>query len=226
MQSLEQKNGYIFKDKALLSRALTHSSYINEAKTPGVVSNERLEFLGDSVLGLICAGLLYQDGSRFSEGMLSKLRAALVCEASLAGFAAEISLGEYLRFSKSEEQSGGAHRPSALADAFEALIAAIYLDGGIAAAEAFVLPYLEKGLPDAISGRLFKDAKTMLQEVIQQNKGEHLTYKLLKTDGPDHRKVFTVAVMLNSNRIGIGIGHSKKEAEQKAADEALKLMGL
>ena len=157
---------------------------------------------------------------------MSKLRAALVCEASLAKFAREIKLGEYMHFSRSEEQSGGKDRPSILADAFEALIAAIYLDGGMEAAERFVLPYLEAGMPDALSGRLFRDAKTILQEIVQQNPGERLEYKLLRTEGPDHNKVFTVAVMLNSNQIGKGTGHSKKEAEQRAADEALGLMGL
>ncbi len=224
--ALEEKIGYCFQDKALLQRALTHSSYVNEAKEEGTVSNERLEFLGDSVLGFICAGMLFMDQNRFNEGSLSKLRAALVCEASLAKFALEIDLGEYIRFSRSEELSDGGHRPSALADAFEALIAAIYLDGGIEAAREFILPYLERGLPDAISGRLFKDAKTMLQEIVQQNRGEHLTYRLLKAEGPDHRKIFTVAVLLNSNCIGTGTGRSKKEAEQMAANEALKLMGL
>ena len=223
---LEEKIGYVFTDKGLLQRALTHSSYVNEAKEEGVASNERLEFLGDSVLGFICAGMLFREQDRFDEGGLSKLRAALVCEASLAKFAAEINLGEFIRFSRSEELADGGHRPSALADAFEALIAAIYLDGGIEQAKKFILPFLERGLPDALSGRLFKDAKTMLQEIVQQNKGEHLTYRLLKAEGPDHCKVFTVAVLLNSNCIGQGTGRSKKEAEQMAANEALKLMGL
>ena len=223
---LEEKIGYVFTDKGLLQRALTHSSYVNEAKVEGVASNERLEFLGDSVLGFICAGMLFREQDRFDEGGLSKLRAALVCEASLAKFAAEINLGEFIRFSRSEELADGGHRPSALADAFEALIAAIYLDGGIEQAKKFILPFLERGLPDALSGRLFKDAKTMLQEIVQQNKGEHLTYRLLKAEGPDHCKVFTVAVLLNSNCIGQGPGRSKKEAEQMAANEALKLMGL
>lgn len=223
---LEEKIGYVFTDKRLLQRALTHSSYVNEAKEEDVASNERLEFLGDSVLGFICAGMLFLEQDRFDEGGLSKLRAALVCEASLAKFAGEIDLGKFIRFSRSEELADGGHRPSALADAFEALIAAIYLDGGIEQAKKFILPFLERGLPDALSGRLFKDAKTMLQEIVQQNKGEHLTYRLLKAEGPDHCKVFTVAVLLNSNCIGQGTGRSKKEAEQMAANEALKLMGL
>ena len=226
LNALEEKIGYVFRDKSLLRRALTHSSYVNEAKEDNVVSNERLEFLGDSVLGFICAGLLFCGQDRFDEGGLSKLRAALVCEASLARFATEIELGNYIRFSRSEELADGGRRPSALADAFEALIAAIYLDGGIECAKNFIVPFLERGLPDALSGRLFKDAKTMLQEIVQQNKGEHLTYRLLKAEGPDHCKVFTVAVLLNSNCIGQGTGRSKKEAEQMAANEALKLMGL
>ena len=223
---LEEKIGYVFRDKELLIRALTHSSYVNETKDPYCVCNERLEFLGDSVLGFVCAGMLYREHSRFDEGDLSKLRAALVCEASLARFASQLDLGSFIRFSHSEELADGEHRPSALADAFEAVSAAIYLDGGIDAAKKFVLPYLEQGLPDALSGRLFKDSKTMLQEIVQKNKGEHLAYRLVKTEGPDHNKTFTVAALLNSNCIGTGTGRSKKEAEQKAANEALKLMGL
>ena len=225
IRELQQAVGYEFQDLTLLDRALTHSSYVNESRQC-VSSNERLEFLGDSVLGFICAKLLFLENRKFDEGDLSKLRAALVCEASLAKFAREIKLGEYMHFSRSEEQSGGKDRPSILADAFEALIAAIDLDGGMEAAERFVLPYLEAGMPDALSGRLFRDAKTILQEIVQQNPGERLEYKLLRTEGPDHNKVFTVAVMLNSNQIGKGTGHSKKEAEQRAADEALGLMGL
>lgn len=226
MSSLEAAIKYTFADRDLLERALTHSSYVNEAKDQDVSSNERLEFLGDSVLGFICAKFLFAEPKRFDEGHLSKLRAALVCEASLARFAREIDLGDYIRFSKSEEIGDGKNRDSALADAFEALIAAIYLDGGLDVAQQFIVPYLEKGLPDAISGRLFRDSKTILQEIVQQNKGERLEYRLIKTDGPDHKKTFTVAVMLNSNCIGQGTGKSKKEAEQKAAAEALKLMGI
>lgn len=226
MTELEKTINYSFKDTALLTTALTHSSYVNEAKEPGCECNERLEFLGDSVLGFICAQKLFSEYHRFDEGDCSKIRAALVCEASLAKYARQIQLGEYMRFSKSEVLNGGKDRDSAIGDAFEALIAAIFLDGGLEQARSFVLPFLESKMTDAISGRLFKDSKTMLQEIVQQNKGEHLEYKLLKTEGPDHRRSFTVAVMLNSNCIGTGKGASKKEAEQKAAGEALKLMGL
>ena len=225
MTELEKTINYSFKDPSLLLTALTHSSYVNEAKEP-CECNERLEFLGDSVLGFICAQKLFSEYHRFDEGTCSKIRAALVCEASLAKYARQISLGEYMRFSKSEMLGGGKDRDSAIGDAFEALIAALFLDGGLEQARTFVLPFLESNMTDAISGRLFKDSKTMLQEIVQQNKGEHLEYRLLKTEGPDHRRIFTVAVMLNSNCIGTGKGSSKKEAEQKAAGEALKLMGL
>ncbi len=226
MTVLEQTINYTFKDSSLLTKALTHSSYLNETKEHGCECNERLEFLGDSVLGFICAQKLYSEYERYNEGDFSKIRAALVCEASLAKYARQIKLGEYMRFSKSEILNGGMNRDSAIGDAFEALIAAIFLDGGLEHARSFVTPFLESNMNDAISGRLFKDSKTMLQEIVQQNKGEHLEYKLLKTEGPDHRRIFTVAVMLNSNCIGTGKGASKKEAEQKAAGEALKLMGL
>ncbi len=226
MTELEKTINYSFKDTTLLATALTHSSYVNEAKEDNCECNERLEFLGDSVLGFICAQKLFSEFHRFDEGDCSKIRAALVCEASLAKYARQISLGEYMRFSRSEVLNGGKDRDSAIGDAFEALIAAIFLDGGLEQARNFVLPFLENNMTDAISGRLFKDSKTMLQELVQQNKGERLEYKLLKTEGPDHRRIFTVAVMLNSNCIGTGKGASKKEAEQKAAGEALKLMGL
>lgn len=226
MTDLEKNIGYSFKDASLLKTALTHSSYVNEAKDQDIECNERLEFLGDSVLGFITAQKLYSEYSRFDEGDDSKIRAALVCEASLASYARQINLGEYMYFSKSERNNGAKNRDSAIADAFEALLAAIYLDGGLDEAKKFVLPFIENNMKDAISGRLFKDSKTILQEIVQQNKGEHLEYELLKTEGPAHCRKFTVAVMLNSNCIGKGEGGSKKEAEQKAAGEALKLMGL
>jgi len=226
MIELERTIGYTFKNSELLTTALTHSSYVNESKDSNCQCNERLEFLGDSVLGFITAQKLYSEYSRFDEGDSSKIRAALVCEMSLAKYARQISLGEYMRFSRSEINSNGKNRDSAIGDAFEALIAAIYLDGGLDEAKRFVLPFIEANMDAAISGKLFKDFKTTLQEIVQKNKGEHLEYVLLKAEGPDHCRKFSVAVMLNSNCIGEGVGNSKKEAEQHAAEQALKLMGL
>lgn len=226
IEELEKAIGYSFRNKDYLVNALTHSSYVNESKETDCRSNERLEFLGDSILGYVCSLTIFDQYHRFNEGDLSKIRAALVCEKSLAKYAQQINLGDYMRFSKSEILSGAKNRVSAIGDAFEALIAAIYLDGGFKEVQKFVVPFLEDNMDDAISGNLFKDSKTILQELVQQNKGEKLEYKVLKVSGPDHRRVFTIAVMLNSNQIGVGSGFSKKEAEHNAADEALKLMGL
>ena len=222
MEKLEKRINYTFKDKELLSVALTHSSFANERE--GEKYNERLEFLGDSVLGIITAEYLFKNHKDFPEGALSKTRAALVCESSLYEFAKEIGLGSYLRLGKGEIRTGGYNRPSILADAFEALIAAIYLDGGMKKAEAFVLPFIKKAQPGAI--KINKDYKTQLQEIIQKNPGEILEYVLVDESGPDHDKRFTVEVHLNSNVIGKGVGKSKKQAEQNAAGQVLELMGL
>lgn len=222
LQPLMQNIGYIFKDVSLLENALTHSSYANEGDR-GIASNERLEFLGDSVLGFITANELFlKDGS--AEGELTKLRAAVVCEKALYAYSQQLQVGEYLRLGKGERLSGGAERPSILADAFEAIVAAVYLDGGLKPATDFVLRFV---IPEAHNQRRrqFKDYKTTLQEIIQQNPGEKLEYVLTGESGPDHRKQFTVQVFLNSNSIGTGKGKSKKEAEQLAAKEALQLMG-
>ena len=222
LKELEKKLGYTYQDINLLERALTHSSYANERQV-SYGSNERLEFLGDSVLGFITADYFYRHFSHLPEGKLTKLRAATVCEKSLHGFALEISLGEYLRLGHGEENTGGRERPSILADAFEAVIASIYLDGGIESARTFVLRFIK----DAVQHSLpFKDYKTTLQEIIQQNPEEELEYVLTDESGPDHDKSFTVEVHLNSNVIGRGTGRSKKLAEQAAAREALALMGL
>lgn len=213
---------YTFADERLLHEALCHSSYANEGKRREP-SNERLEFLGDSVLGMIAARYLFEhDQSR--EGELTKLRASIVCEQALASYSRELGLGSYLLLGKGERMNGGADRASILADAFEAVLAAIYLDGGMAAARAFVLPFLEKEIA-AQRRRHFKDYKTQLQEIVQQTPEEHVEYVLVGESGPDHAKRFTVEVHLNSNVIGKGIGKSKKEAEQLAAREALRLMG-
>ena len=222
IKELQQKLEYEFKNEALLLRALSHSSYVNENHSADG-SNERLEFLGDSVLGLITAENFFMNYKDFPEGELTKLRAAMVCEKSLAGFAREIELGKYLMLGKGEMITGGRERPSIQADAFEAVIAAIYLDGGMEAAKKFVLKYIDEAIRRHQS---VKDYKTMLQEVIQRNPGEIIEYVLVGETGPDHDKRFEVEVHLNSNVIGKGVGKSKKRAEQEAAREALELMGL
>ena len=223
LEKLQQSVGYKFKDERLLQRALTHTSYANECNEGHNKSNERLEFLGDSVLGIITAEHFYLNFKDLPEGELTKLRAATVCENSLSSLARQLGLGEYLLLGKGEMCTGGSDRPSILADAFEALIAAIYLDGGIEEAKKFVLKYVDKAVEEH---RGFKDYKTVLQEVIQKNPGEVIEYVLVKESGPDHNKRFEVEVHLNSNVIGKGVGTSKKKAEQLAAKEALELMGL
>lgn len=221
MTELEKNIGYKFRNSELLQLALTHSSYANEKGTKK--DNERLEFLGDSVLGFITAEYLFTSLEGRPEGELTKLRANAVCEKSLAQFANEISLGDYVNLGKGEIMTGGRERPSILSDAFESVIAAIYLDGGMEEAKRFVLRFVSKSTTDTAQAT---DYKTMLQEVIQKNPDEHLTYSLAAQSGPDHNKTFTVEVFLNSNCIGTGSGHSKKKAEQAAAKEALLLMGI
>ena len=216
-----QKNlGYEFKDISLLKTALTHSSYANE-QNDGTQCNERLEFLGDSILGFVSAKYFYQTFD-WPEGELTKHRAAKVCENALCTFARELEIGPALRLGKGEVRMGGADRPSILADAFEAVLAAVFLDGGLDEASKIVLRFIPRqdGLEKA------KDYKTTLQEVIQRNREEHIEYVLTDSSGPDHAKVFTVEVHLNSNVIGRGTGKSKKLAEQQAAKEALALMGI
>ncbi len=217
----ERKINYTFKNKGIIYEALSHSSYANETKKN---SNERLEFLGDSVLSIVVSNYLFEHYKHLPEGHLTKVRASLVCESSLYEFAKTIDLGDYIMLGKGEENTGGRKRPSILADAFEAVIAAIYLDGGIDKASEYVLSFIPKdlSLKKAVSNN---DYKTILQEVIQKNPEEKVEYFLKSAVGPDHDKTFTIQVKLNSNVIGEGIGHSKKQAEQAAAKEALKLMG-
>lgn len=223
MDRLEKDISYTFSNKQLLHEALSHSSYANENRKSRN-SNERLEFLGDSVLSIVVSQYLFEHFENFPEGELTKVRASLVCEKSLHKFAKSILLGEFIYLGKGEENTGGRQRPSILADAFEALIAAIFLDGGMEAARDFILKFM----PDDIvleNNDILSDYKTILQEIIQQNPEERVIYKLVDEDGPDHCKLFTVNVCLNSNVIGEGKGKSKKQAEQMAAKEALKLMG-
>lgn len=218
---LMQEIGYTFKDIRLLEKALTHSSFANEGH--GGEHYERLEFLGDSLLGFITARYLYEK-DRGPEGELTKLRAAVVCEKALCSYSKQLGIGKYMRLGRGEQHSGGRERPSILADMYEAVLGAIYLDGGMEPAEGFVLRFI---IPEAESQRRrqFKDYKTALQEIVQQNPGERLEYVLSGESGPDHNKTFITEVHLNSNVIGVGRGRSKKESEQQAAREALKLMG-
>ena len=223
MEALEEKLGYRFANRALLENALTHSSYANENRAKGVQSNERLEFLGDSILGMVVADHLYRNHPDLPEGELTRTRAALVCEESLVEVAAELNLGEYLRLGKGEESGGGRHRPSIQADAVEAVLAAVYLDGGIGSARKIIQRYI---LCREIEGlNSSRDYKTALQELVQRESGQVLAYHLTGERGPDHAKVFAMEVCLNGQPIGAGQGHSKKEAEQQAAREALELMG-
>ena len=216
---LEAVIGYQFKNPELLLTALTHTSYANESRGRAQ-HNERLEFLGDSVLQLVSADHLFHAYKDRPEGDLTRTRASLVSEDALFQFAQEIHLGEHLRLGRGEERCGGRSRPSVVSDAFEALIAALYLDGGMEVARRFILPFITEGK------HAEADYKTRLQEIVQANPEEKLRYVLESESGPDHDKRFVVGVYLNSNRVAGGEGRSKKAAEQHAAREALKLMGV
>ena len=222
LEEYEKRIGYRFRDRSLLETALTHSSFANEHKCK---SYERLEFLGDSVLGFVTAEYLFENFPQLPEGQLTKTRAALVCEKSLCGFSKALRAGDCLRLSHGERHSGGRERPSILADVFESTTAAIYLDSGsLEEAKKFILRFIAPAAKNQ-TVKPFKDYKTTLQEVIQQNPEERLEYVVTGESGPDHDKHFTVEVHLNSNVIGKGGGRSKKEAEQQAAREALALLG-
>jgi len=212
----EEKLGYSFKDKSLLELALTHSSFANENKLKK--NNERFEFLGDSVLGFVTAEYLFTEFKNRPEGEMTKLRAAVVCEKSLFKFAEQIDLGKYILLGRGEDGTGGRNRPSVVSDAFEAIIAAIYIDGGMEA----VRPYILRFIKDAVKRETsFKDNKSLLQEEIQKVKGNSLAYEEVGEEGPDHDKTFVFRVKLNGEIIGEGKGKSKKEAEQNAAGNAL-----
>ena len=220
MKELEKKLNYTFKNSELLKNALTHSSYANENRAEGISSNERLEFLGDSVLGFVTAKHLYSMQPTLSEGKMTRLRAELVCEQSLHGVALDLDLGRYLRMGHGVVKNGGRTRPSILADAVEAVIAAMFLDGGIAAPESFIERMILS--PESIEAHHAADYKTELQELIQQKNGQVLTYAPTGESGPDHAKVFSASVSLNGEVVGEGRGRTKKEAEQAAACQALK----
>ena len=223
VKQFQEKIGYRFKDESLLFEALSHSSYANENKKTRN-SNERLEFLGDSVLSIVVSDHIFEHYKHLPEGELTKMRASLVCEKALFEFSKKIDLGSYSFLGKGEEMTGGRTRPSIVSDAFEAVIAAIYLDGGMEVVSKYILSFLPENITPDIS--VFHDYKTALQEVIQRNPEEKIEYHLKGESGPDHNKQFTVQVLLNSNVIGEGTGRSKKTAEQLAAKEALSLMGI
>ena len=218
LKKLQQVIGYQFQDPHLLQQALTHSSYANEKKLGKLGCNERLEFLGDAVLELISSDFLYKEFPKVPEGELTKKRASLVCEPSLAFCARAFGLPDYLLLGKGEEITGGRKRDSIISDATEALLGAIYLDGGFASAKEFVLKFI---LNDIDSKRLFYDSKTILQEIVQENKGQAVQYVLISEEGPDHDKQFTVDVQISGVVSGTGTGHTKKAAEQAAAYEAI-----
>ena len=218
MKSLEEKLGYTFQDKSLLENALTHSSCANESKGR-LHSNERLEFLGDSILGMVVAEHLYRNHPDLPEGELTRTRAALVCEESLVEVAHDLGLGDYLKLGKGEEAGGGRTRPSIRADAVEAVLAAVYLDGGIGSARKIIQKYILSREIEGLNSQ--RDYKTALQELIQRESGQSLKYRLTGSEGPDHDKRFFVEVDLNGQSVGAGKGRSKKEAEQMAAKAAI-----
>ena len=225
MQELEKKLNYTFRNPALLGEALSHSSYANEHRANHLNSNERLEFLGDSVLGFVTAEFLFTQHPNLPEGDLTRIRAALVCEQSLYEVAKKLELGRYLKLGRGEEAGGGRERTSILADATEAVFAAVYLDGGIEEASALIHRVLLDVEREEIVEERRKDYKTALQELVQRQAGQELTYHMTGEQGPDHAKVFSAEVLLNGTSVGSGSGRSKKEAEQAAAKAALAALG-
>ena len=219
MDQLEKRLGYSFQNRALLENAITHSSYANENRSKGLQSNERLEFLGDSVLGMVTADYLFRTHPELPEGDLTRTRAVLVCEGSLVEMARTLDLGRCLLLGKGEDAGGGRERPSILADATEAVIAAIYLDGGLGSARKIITRFILDAEEEKLGSR---DHKTALQELVQRDAGQVLEYQLIRSSGPDHAKVFEVAVLLNGEQTGSGAGRSKKEAEQAAARAAIE----
>lgn len=221
LEALKGRLGIDWHDEGLFALALTHGSYAYENRQAGPGDNQRLEFLGDAVLELVVSDYMYKTYPHFSEGELTKLRAAVVCEPSLARVARELGLGPCLLMGRGEERSGGRERPSILADAFEAILGAIYLDQGLEKACEIAVALLTPAIEDVLEGRSDRDYKTELQEAVQQNNGGQVHYIILKEEGPDHDKIFTAGVVYKNKIIGTGAGRSKKESEQQAAREAL-----
>ena len=218
LKELQDRIGYHFQDDKLLKKAMVHSSYANEKHLPKYECNERLEFLGDAVLELISSEFLFSLHKTMPEGQLTKTRASMVCEHALAFCARDIELGKYLLLGKGEDATGGRKRESVTSDAMEALIGAIYLDGGFANAKEFIERFILKDLENK---KLFYDSKTILQEIVQSNFKEPVSYELLGEKGPDHNKVFEVAVRIGDDRYGVGFGRTKKAAEQEAAYQSI-----
>mgnify|MGYP000056718897 CR=1 FL=1 len=221
LNEFQSKIGYTFKNRHLLEQALTHSSYANEKHMKKHSDNERLEFLGDAVLEIISSEFLYKEYPDKPEGELTKLRASIVCEPTLALCTKDIALGEYLLLGKGEDQTGGRGRKSILSDALEAVIGAIYLDGGFANAKEFIHKYI---LTDIEHKQLFYDSKTILQEIVQAHFKEELSYHLVGEEGPDHDKTFQVELQIGEQVYGIGKGRTKKSAEQEAAYKTILML--
>lgn len=217
-EALENKIRYKFNDRALLLRALTHSSYANEKHLMKFECNERLEFLGDAVLELVSSEFLFFKFPEALEGQLTKTRSGMVCEPSLAFCAEKIDLGSYLLLGKGEEATGGRSRASVTSDAMEALIGAIYIDGGFSAAKKFILGFI---FPESEANRLFLDSKTLLQEIVQSDTDETIAYRPVREEGPDHDKTFYVEALIGGTVYGSGKGRTKKAAEQEAAYNAI-----
>ena len=218
IRELEGKIGYCFQDQELLKHALRHSSYVNEKHMKKHECNERLEFLGDAVLEVVSSEFLFFEHQTMPEGELTKKRASMVCEPALAFCARDIDLGEYLLLGKGEEATGGRKRDSVTSDAMEALIGAIYLDGGFASAKEFIHRFILQDLEDK---KLFFDSKTILQEIVQGSSDEHVSYELIREEGPDHNKTFCTAVRIGGRTYGEGEGRTKKASEQQAAYQAI-----
>lgn len=218
LKSFEDVIDYKFNDPRILRHALTHSSYANEKRLNKLENNERLEFLGDAVLELVTSEFLYRKHKKMPEGDLTKLRARLVCEQTLASCARDIRVGDFILLGKGEAATGGRDRLSILSDAMEAIIGGIYLDGGFTNAKEFICKFI---LTDVQNKELFFDSKTILQEIVQSEFKEQLSYELIKEEGPDHNKKFTVVAVVNDLELGIGVGRTKKAAEQEAAYQSI-----
>lgn len=221
-EKLSEQIGYTFQNPELLRNALTHSSYTNEKGHSGFEDNERLEFLGDAVFDAVISEYLYEKLEDVEEGKLTKLRALIVCERSLADRAERFRIGDYLYLGKGEEHTGGRKRVSIIADATEALIGAVFLDGGWDSAKDMVLRNFMPVIEDALAGKLSRDYKTELQEMYQQRGSMEIRYATVREDGPDHCKIFTIGLWMNGEKVSEGSGRTKKEAEQNAAKAALK----
>jgi len=221
LKELQEKIGYQFQNEGLLKQALTHSSFANEQKIYKLSNYERLEFLGDAVLEMVSSEFLFQENPEMPEGQLTRLRASMVCEPALAYCARDIDLGSYILLGKGEEATGGRKRDSLTADVMEAMIGAIFIDGGIEEAKKYIYRFVLSDLEDKI---LFMDSKTLLQEEVQKNNAAQLRYELVGETGPDHDKEFHVKAYLDGKEIGTGVGRTKKAAEQQAAYEALMML--